>query len=371
MEKSVMSIPLLHRILEQFIYFAGGLCFLNAASNLIHPQRKTINIIHAILLTCNGLLFLRLGLYGEDVLVQHPILLFFFTTSLFLIGPLNLIYNHYLLDPGKAIPKILLWQLLPGGIVLLLEIVFQVQPLAARQIVIRDLFTIPLQTPGAVVMILGGLVLNIYHGIMVWEEISLVRSRSSREFSGLHLLALMNIIAFSMILMSLIGFLVSNSTLVKLSGALGCTIYVVDYLSRHRYPAFFQNIQREIKQSRYDRTLKKGLQPQVVFERLEELMRDDLIFMEPDFSLQEVASQLSVRPHQLSQILNQNYQTTFKDYVNSFRVREAQRLLTAKPGETILSICYQVGFNSKSQFNTIFKKIAGMTPQEYRNNIRT
>ena len=59
----------------------------------------------------------------------------------------------------------------------------------------------------------------------------------------------------------------------------------------------------------------------------------------------------------------------FYDLINRYRIEEAARLLTDPEDEkiTILEVLYQVGFNSKSSFNTLFKKYMGMTPTEFRN----
>ena len=65
--------------------------------------------------------------------------------------------------------------------------------------------------------------------------------------------------------------------------------------------------------------------------------------------------------------MNQN----FFDFINGYRIKEAKRLLVDPKGEllTILAIAEEVGFNSKSSFNTAFKKITGMTPTEYKKSV--
>jgi AraC-like DNA-binding protein len=49
-----------------------------------------------------------------------------------------------------------------------------------------------------------------------------------------------------------------------------------------------------------------------------------------------------------------------------YRVEEAKRLLKEQPHVKVEEIAEQVGYNSKSSFNTAFKKISGKTPSEYR-----
>jgi AraC-like DNA-binding protein len=61
---------------------------------------------------------------------------------------------------------------------------------------------------------------------------------------------------------------------------------------------------------------------------------------------------------------------SFYDVINSYRVEEAKRLLLDEKNRnyTILSVGFEAGFNSKTTFNTVFKKFTGVTPTEYRDN---
>jgi len=58
----------------------------------------------------------------------------------------------------------------------------------------------------------------------------------------------------------------------------------------------------------------------------------------------------------------------FYDFINRYRILEAKQLLTnpKDPKITVLEVLYEVGFNSKSSFNTLFKKYTGLTPTEFR-----
>ena len=72
----------------------------------------------------------------------------------------------------------------------------------------------------------------------------------------------------------------------------------------------------------------------------------------------------------LSLLINERTGMHFYDFVNRYRVEEAKRLLREsilRDELSILGIAYEVGFNSKSSFNTAFKKAAGITPSQYRN----
>jgi AraC-like DNA-binding protein len=91
-------------------------------------------------------------------------------------------------------------------------------------------------------------------------------------------------------------------------------------------------------------------------------------YLDPELTLNQLASQLSLKPRILSQAINEIRQQTFFDFINHFRIDEATRLLTNPKDKkiTILEVLYKVGFNSKSSFNTLFKKYTGITPTEFR-----
>jgi AraC-like DNA-binding protein len=91
-------------------------------------------------------------------------------------------------------------------------------------------------------------------------------------------------------------------------------------------------------------------------------------YLESELTLNQLASRLSLKPRILSQTINEILGQNFYDFINRFRIKEASRLLTNPPDEktTIQEIFYEVGFQSKSSFNTLFKKYTGLTPKEFR-----
>jgi AraC-like DNA-binding protein len=90
-------------------------------------------------------------------------------------------------------------------------------------------------------------------------------------------------------------------------------------------------------------------------------------YLKWNLSLKDLSDQLNISHRVLSQILNEKLHQNFYDFVNRFRVEEAKRCLKEDPPEkSILSIAYDVGFNAKSTFNTVFKKYVKMTPSQYR-----
>jgi AraC-like DNA-binding protein len=104
----------------------------------------------------------------------------------------------------------------------------------------------------------------------------------------------------------------------------------------------------------------------------EKLMEESHAFEESELNLEKLAGMLGVTKHNLSQAINENTGLNFFEFVNGFRIREAQKMLaeTSKQQYNIIEIAYRVGFNNKVSFNNTFKKITGVTPTEFRKRNR-
>jgi AraC-like DNA-binding protein len=103
-----------------------------------------------------------------------------------------------------------------------------------------------------------------------------------------------------------------------------------------------------------------------------QLMEKEKLFQEPELTLRQLAHKLDVPTYQVSQALNEGMKKSFYDLVNGYRVEEAKRLLVDAKNRnyTILSVGFEAGFNSKTTFNTVFKKFTGLTPTEFRSKYK-
>jgi len=101
---------------------------------------------------------------------------------------------------------------------------------------------------------------------------------------------------------------------------------------------------------------------------LNKLMNESEPYLDPSLTLYDLSRQFNIPTKELSMLINNDLNQHFFDFVNGFRIRKAMEILK-DPGKkdlTVLEILYQVGFNSKSSFNTAFKKYTRLTPTEYR-----
>lgn len=119
---------------------------------------------------------------------------------------------------------------------------------------------------------------------------------------------------------------------------------------------------------KYERSGLKTATREKIKKGLLTLMDENKIYQDPELNILEVSAQLHVPRHHLTQVLNDDLGKNFYTFINEYRIKDAQvRLKDPKNDNlTVLAIGYDAGFNSKSSFNTLFKKSVGMTPTEYR-----
>lgn len=115
---------------------------------------------------------------------------------------------------------------------------------------------------------------------------------------------------------------------------------------------------------------KSGMTPaaaQLIGERLTRRMQQQQDYLDNDLTLTDLAQRIGTSPQLLSEYLNVALQQNFFDYINSQRVAAVQRQLSSATASTvILDLALAAGFNSKSTFNTAFRKHSGMTPSAWR-----
>ncbi|SDM54684.1 helix-turn-helix domain-containing protein [Kriegella aquimaris] len=123
-----------------------------------------------------------------------------------------------------------------------------------------------------------------------------------------------------------------------------------------------KNPNRKYKKSLLDKEELKKYKTQ-----LNQLMSDEAPFLIADLTLRDLADMLNIPPNHLSQLLNEGFDKNFSEFVNSYRL-EIFKKKVADPSLrhlTILALAYDSGFNSKTVFNTYFKKTMGITPRTY------
>ena len=105
-----------------------------------------------------------------------------------------------------------------------------------------------------------------------------------------------------------------------------------------------------------------------MIEKLDDLMSRVKLYRDPDLHLDGLADSMGISSRSLSALINGHYKQNFYDFVNDYRVRDAQRQLEDPDliSKTIQQVFEDAGFSSKSTFHSYFKKVTGKTPSEYR-----
>jgi AraC-like DNA-binding protein len=135
-----------------------------------------------------------------------------------------------------------------------------------------------------------------------------------------------------------------------------------------KQPELFSGIELQTSEKKTAWPLINESERRLIREKVEEVMRSQRPFLDPDLSLDQLAQTVNTTPKKLSHCINEEFGQNFFDYINSARIIEAQRIFreAKDPGITVLEVMYQCGFNSKSSFNTIFKQKTGLTPSAFK-----
>ena len=91
-------------------------------------------------------------------------------------------------------------------------------------------------------------------------------------------------------------------------------------------------------------------------------------YLNPSLTLRLLANQIETHPNQLSWLLNNRVGKNYNEFINGYRVEHFKKLVvdSANAHISMIGLAYESGFNSKTVFNTVFKKMVGMTPNAYK-----
>eukprot|EP01133_Synstelium_polycarpum_P017808 gene17808-21239_t len=359
--------------------FTAGECFLLSFLLFFHPLKENLyaNRWLALFLFMMGTAFI--GVYFSKTTAgnHHPYVFQCINSLQFIMAPSLYLSTLYFADPVKVFKKKDILHFIP-----FLLYVFIQAPLVARgsdfmnqrlfdigntSILIRDL--LPLQL---LIYIL------LSYRTLVNHQQNLQRITAS--FKGINL----NWLRYFLLILTLITFFWINDALLGLSFLLQITpliytgsIFFLAYFSIRQRTVFAFNQQelQEIsvllerpQQTDLQKTERlSAVELDVYAQKLHKLMTRDRLFLDNNLSLPMLADQLGCSIHDASFLINKLSDGNFYTFINQQRVEEAKKLLhSGKKSElNMLGIAFASGFNSKTAFNTAFKKYCGMSPTTY------
>ncbi len=132
-----------------------------------------------------------------------------------------------------------------------------------------------------------------------------------------------------------------------------------------RFPSITADVSEAVQAAYAESTL-KNIDKAAVLAKLDALMTKDKLYTLENLSLAVLAEQLQISQHQLSELINTEFQQGFSHYIRQHRIDAAKKLLLAEPNASVLSIGLSVGFSTQSNFYSAFRDIVGMAPGQYR-----
>ncbi len=141
----------------------------------------------------------------------------------------------------------------------------------------------------------------------------------------------------------------------------------------HPKEAVVPNLEVEKSLPKYERSRIEPNDLETIMHRLQLSMQEEKLYLNSELELKDVALHLKVPKHHITQALNSLTAKNFYTFINEFRVQEfIERMKDPDNASfTILSIALDCGFNSKSTFNSVFKRNTGRTPSEFIKKLKT
>jgi len=351
---------------ELVMLFSSGLALVTAAGLFI-SRRTYQNMLAGIALAFIGYMhFLMYLFYGEVTVSKMQ----FFNTHFFLIfafGPLALLIVKTITHKKNDFVLSDLLHFVPALLVLVfIETRYLYFTADMKTAYARDInsgilsFDLRLIGTCAVISLTAYSALALYHLYMY-----ILNSKNLPK--SFYVLIIMNVINMGGVIVyflprSLIIQYPIQGMYVSIFFSLN-TVYIFLYLQR--YFILGQDKKTAIREERKD-SRSFNINTEDVKTRLHMLLDEEKVFCDEDLSLTKLASLLDLTPHQLSYFLNSCYSQNFKTFINGYRLEEAKKMLVNEPERNILSVGFASGFNSSSSFHSIFKKVEGISPADFR-----
>ncbi|MDO9615719.1 MAG: helix-turn-helix domain-containing protein, partial [Bacteroidota bacterium] len=175
-------------------------------------------------------------------------------------------------------------------------------------------------------------------------------------------------IVYGYALASLIGIANTVSVLAKSPAASVINLVSISYFFLFFFVIFYNTITNKFSS---DEAKPKSVQlpnadMKLLMKRIEELVAEKKMYLEPELTLQQIATALNEKERNISQAINTIQQRNLNDYINSLRIEHACRLLLTNKEKPVFEVMYESGFNTKGAFNLTFKKMVGKTPTQFR-----
>ncbi len=362
-----------------FLGAAQGI-FLSLILFTLNRGNRLANRVLGLLMILISVNLLYIIVQSDGIYQQMPHLLLLNVPLLFLYGPMILLYVLFLTGPGFSLKPLHVAHLLPFiAAAVYFAVTFYFYPgdekismfqARTQSITFEDYF-----------WSLSTIAYNLIYLVIAVVALQKHTNRIQQVFSNTEQI---NLQWLQFLLMGLIGLFLLNSVfdilyLAGLAGETGLTIMAVAgtiliYMIGYRGLAQPEIFTFQEPAARAGKETSSGLgltvdQTERLSSRIEQLMQKEKPYLDPSLTIRDLADQADIPDYKLSAVINDHFDKNFFEFVNRYRIEEAKHRLQDPDYEnfTILAIANDVGFNSKSSFNTAFKRFTQMTPSQFRN----
>lgn len=341
-----------------------------AAGEIVSPKRSDKNTVSFLLYLLLGIALMHGYLLFDGRMHLFPHLYRIHVPQIYALGPLLLGYLVVAIHGSIPRSKRLFWHFIPalGAFVICLPLF--VQSASEKKAAVKALLQNGQGDYGTLVFAGGLLHFVLYASVGIFMTVR--RLPPANLLTQKPVLIVIGLGAYSLAItiatLATLGF--RNINGITMTMNMLATIPFLIYLLGRRYPHFFFDLAVATNPERYRTSQLGRVDLDAVKAKLAQLMGEEKLYEQESLTLPELASRLDLSAHQLSEFFNNELGLGFSAYVNSQRVSAAAKLLLEDPERTVLSIAYEVGFNSKSSFNQAFAKKMGQTPSAFRKQRR-
>ncbi|MGI9550080.1 MAG: helix-turn-helix domain-containing protein [Aurantibacter sp.] len=320
---------------------------------------------------------------------RYPHLIGSSSSLVFLYGPLLYFYAKTYVSSTWSFKKIHLLHLIPFLFYNIVFIPFYVMSASDKLYYYQEVLTtdppvfvivaLITKTISIPVYIVWTLILLKNHGENIKNYFSSVEKIDLKWLK--YLVWSMGIVAVVILLSAVIkvntNFTMAFQSEKYIFSAASLWVFGLGYYGLKQTPVFTNvgqsNMLNEFTTTKYEKNKLKESDAESYEESLFQFMDKEQPFLRNKITLVQLASEINISTHHLSQLLNERLDQNFFNFINEYRVAEVKKRLGNPKYKnlTILGIAFDCGFNSKAAFNRIFKKHTGLTPSTYLRNQKT
>jgi two-component system response regulator YesN len=142
----------------------------------------------------------------------------------------------------------------------------------------------------------------------------------------------------------------------------------VEYESQNNRIVHFDDINHNSRENKFNDQEIKSIDREKIalFKSVEQYITDNL---KEDLDLEKVAAKFNLSSFYFSRMFKEVVGYNFSDYINMIRIGKSKKLLKSQ-SITIKETCYNVGYSDPNYFSKVFKKYEGISPTEFKTNIK-